>query len=642
MNRQHNSKITALYERLSRDDELQGESNSIINQKSMLEDYAVKNGFPNVRHFSDDGISGTRFDRPAFVEMMSEIEAGTVAVCVVKDMSRLGRDYLRVGLFMETLREKGIRLIAVNDGYDSDNGEDDFTPFRNIIAEWYARDTSRKIKSVLQAKGNNGEHLTNSAIYGYIKDPNDKNHWLVDEEAAAVVKRIFSMTIEGKGAYKIARILTDEKIIRPSVYNAIRDGRSYSTDDQYMWGGATVQSILDKQEYMGHTVNFRSQKNSFKDKKIHRIPKEDWLIFENTQEPIIDEQTWHTAQKCRTVKRRAKNREPNPLTGLLYCGDCGSRLYNHRGTHWEKYASQDSYACCKYSKYPPKCTRHHIQAAIAHQLILDAIRNVSEYVRNNQDEFIKIVCEENELRHEQNTKTRRKQLAQNQKRFDELNAIIKKLFEESVSGKITEKRFEILSQDYEREQEELELSITELQAGLEQNQADGEKANHFIRLVKKYTDFSELTPEMLNEFIERVIVFEAERFPGKYKRQRVDIHLNFIGKFAIPSQAEIPDEEHEPYDPVKSCRERQRKYYWNNRETILAKLAEERAEVKAKKQAALPTKSPEEIQAAQQAKREKKREYQREYQKKWREQNPDKLIEIQKKHCEKKRAAKSA
>jgi hypothetical protein len=285
---------------------------------------------------------------------------------------------------------------------------------------------------------------------------------------------------------------------------------------------------------------------------------------------------------------------------------------------------------------------HYIRTSIVRQLILDSIKTVSEYVRDNQDEFVQIVCEENELRHEQNTKTRRKQLAQNRKRYDELNGIIKKLFEESVAGKITEKRFEILSGDYEREQDELEQNIAELQVGLEQHQADGEKAEKFVRLVKKYTDFSELSPEMLNEFIEKVVVFEAEKLGGGRRKQRVDIHLNFIGQFVIPNQPEAVEEDFEPYDPAKSNRTRQRKYYHNNREKILEKQAVKRAEEKAAKLAAEPVKTPEEIKAEQQVKRERKREYQRDYQRKWREQNPDKVREFNQKHRSKKRSAKSA
>jgi DNA invertase Pin-like site-specific DNA recombinase len=292
MNRQSN-KITALYERLSRDDELQGESNSIINQKNLLENYAIKNNFQNIKHFSDDGYSGTNWNRPAFMEMLAEVEAGNVAAIIVKDGSRLGRDYLRVGLYRELFREKGVRFISINDNYDSDKGEDDFTPFREIISEFYARDTSRKIKSVLHAKGKSGKHMTNAAIYGYIKDKSengDKNHWLIDPEAASVVRRIFNMTIEGKGAYQIARILTDERVTRPSVYVALRDGGKYtpkSANEPYTWGGRSVQNILDKQEYMGCTVNFKTAKENFKSRKTSARPKEKWVIFENTQEAIV-------------------------------------------------------------------------------------------------------------------------------------------------------------------------------------------------------------------------------------------------------------------------------------------------------------------------------------------------------------------
>ncbi|MDR2559835.1 MAG: DUF4368 domain-containing protein, partial [Oscillospiraceae bacterium] len=590
--------------------------------------------------FADDDYSGTNWERPAWKELMSEIESGNVSVIIVKDMSRVGRDYLRVGLFMEMLRENGIRLIAVNDSVDTLKGDDDFTPFRNIISEWYARDTSKKIKSVLHAKGNSGKHMTNAAIYGYVKDPADKNHWLIDPEAAAVVRRIFNMTIEGKGAYQIARILTDEKVTRPQVYIAIRDGGNYvpkSADEPYTWGGRSVQNILDKLEYAGHTVNFKTEKSSYKSRKMSYRPQDEWVVFENTQEPIIDTETWHTAQKCRTVRRRGINKDPNPLTGLLYCGDCGSRLYNHRGTLAGVYDSQDSYACNQYSKYPPKCTRHYIRTSTAQNLILGAIKSVSDYVRNNQAEFIKIVRDENELRHEQDTKTRRKQLVKNQKRYAELDTIIKRLFEEKISGAITDKRFEILSGDYEREQSELETQIAELQAGLEQYQADGEKAEQFIKVVKKYTDFTELTPSMLNEYIEKVIIYEPEKVNGRVKKQKVEIFLNFIGKFDLPIDGEDEPEEAEEIDLEEIKKAKWRENYYKNREQILAKKAAERTAVKERKLTEQPLKSPEEIAAEQQARRERKREYQREYQRKWREQNPERWEETLKRHQAKKK-----
>ena len=630
-NRQSNTKIVALYERLSRDDELNGESNSIVNQKKMLEDYAVRNNFSNLRHFSDDGVSGTRFDRPAFMEMIAEVEAGNVSAIIVKDGSRLGRDYLRVGLYRELFREKGVRFISVNDNYDSDKGEDDFTPFREIISEWYARDTSRKIKSVIQTKGKEGKHLTTVPIYGYVRDSADKNHWLIDPEAAEIVRRIFRLTIEGKGAYQIARMLTDEKVTRPQVYIAIRDGGKYTpstVNEPYTWGGKTVQKILGSQEYMGHTVNFRTYKESFKDKKRKQNSDDKIMVFENTQEPIVEPEVWHTAQKCRVVRRRGKNREPNPLTGLMRCGDCGRLMYNHRGN--PKYESQDSYACNAYSKYPQKCTMHYIRVTVIRELVLETIKSVSEFARENEARFIKIIHAENELRHEQDTKTRRKQLQKSQQRHDELDLIIKRLFEESVTGKLTAKRFEVLSQGYEQEQSELEQTIAELQAGLEQYNADSDRANSFIKIVKKYTDFSELTPAMLNEYVEKIVVFEAEKINGK-RKQRVDIFLNFIGQFTLPNQPEVEDE------PDAETTTRYQRYYQRNREKILAKLADERAEARTVKQTTLPVKTPEEVEAERHERRERKREYQREYQRKWREQNPEQAQAIQQRHRQKKR-----
>ena len=332
-------KYVALYSRLSKDDELSGPSGSITNQMDMLEKYAKANGHSNIKHFSDDGFSGTRFDRPGFSEMLSEIEAGNISIILCKDITRIGRDYLRVGLYMESFRQKGVRLIGISDGTDTSNSEDDLTPFRNIVAEMYARDTSRKIKSVLHAKGRDGKHLTNSALYGYRKSADNKHQWIIDDEAANVVRRIFNMTIGGKGPYQIARALTDEKVIRPSAYIALRDGYEMpNPDDKYNWNGATVRKILDKPEYMGSTVNFRTYKDLYKDRNNKRRPREEWLVFENTQEPIVEPETWETAQRCRIVRRRENSvGETNPLTGLVYCADCGSRMYNHRSAKVVQY-----------------------------------------------------------------------------------------------------------------------------------------------------------------------------------------------------------------------------------------------------------------------------------------------------------------
>ncbi|MCL2774326.1 MAG: recombinase family protein [Oscillospiraceae bacterium] len=615
--RRNNSetKITALYCRLSKDDELQGESNSITNQRAILEDYAKKNGFANIMCYQDDGYSGTNFNRPGWQGMITAVETGEVQTILLKDTSRMGRSYLQCGLYREMFREKGIRLISVNDGIDTANGEDDFTPFREIMSEWYARDTSKKIKIVLHAKGNSGKHMTNSAIYGYRKSPEDKNKWLIDEEAAPIVRRIFQMTIDGNGPYQIARMLTDEKILRPTTYFALRDGYDIPhPDDKYNWGGRSVQNILDKPEYMGHTVNFRTYKESYKDKKHKYHPKENWTVFENTQEAIIDEMTWQTAQKCRVVKRRANSTgEPNPLTGLVYCADCGGRMYNHMGTMAGIYDSQNSYACNQSSKYPPKCTMHYIKTSALRTIALETIRSVSGFVREHEDEFIQLVREASELQSEEAAKSQKKQLAKSQKRCGELDVLTKRLYEDKVSGELSAKRFEILSNEYEREQEELEKQISELQVELDRFNADGDRADSFIEIVRRYTDITELTPTILNEFIEKIAVHEADKSSGR-REQCVDIYLSFIGKFTIPGQSTEP----EPFDPIEHRRAIGRTSYHKRREKILAKLADKRKMERAARLAVLPVKTPEEIEAERQAKINHHRAYQRKYQQEWR------------------------
>ena len=329
-----NEKITPLYERLSRDDELQGESNSISNQKKMLEDYARRNGLPNPTHFTDDGVSGTRFDRPGFLAMMEEVEAGRVEAIVIKDMSRLGRDYLKVGQVMEILRQRGVRLIAINDGVDSLKGDDDFTPFRNIMNEFYARDTSRKIRSVFKSKGMSGKHLTGTVIYGYLWDEK-REHWLVDEEAAEVVRRIFSLTMEGYGPYQISKLLSEAKVEIPAVHLARFDegvNRTKPVKDPYGWGSSTIVNILKKREYLGHTINFKTRKH-FKDKKSHYVDESEWTIFENTHEAIIDRETWQAVQRELSRRNRATgcggHGNRYPLSGKIRCGECG-KSFSHR------------------------------------------------------------------------------------------------------------------------------------------------------------------------------------------------------------------------------------------------------------------------------------------------------------------------
>lgn len=461
-----NEKITPLYERLSRDDELQGESNSISNQKKMLEDFARRNGLPNPTHFTDDGVSGTRFDRPGFLAMMEEVEAGRVEAIVIKDMSRLGRDYLKVGQVMEILRQRGVRLIAINDGVDSLKGDDDFTPFRNIMNEFYARDTSRKIRSVFKSKGMSGKHLTGTVIYGYLWDEK-REHWLVDEEAAAVVRHIFALAMEGYGPYQIATKLSEEKIEMPAVHLA-RYGEGVNKNktfaDIYRWSASTVVEILKKREYLGHTVNFKTRKH-FKDKKSHYVDESEWTIFENTHEAIIDQKTFDNVQRIRANVRRYPDGwgEAHRLTGLMYCADCGGKMYVHR-TYNGKRGPQ--YTCGQYGKYPigSLCpTQHRIKVEAVLTLITDMLRAIAEYSKNDRDEFIRTIQETQAAQQTADISKKRKWLAAAQKRAGELEKLICKIYEDNALSKLPDARYEALNAQYAKEQEALNAEITELE-----------------------------------------------------------------------------------------------------------------------------------------------------------------------------------
>ena len=389
-------KITALYERLSRDDELQGESNSIVNQKKILEEYAGKNNLSNIIHFTDDGISGTQFDRLGFMAMMNGVNQGNIIGCIiVKDMSRLGRDYLKVGQCMEILRQKGVRLIAINDNVDSFYREDDFTPFRNIMNEWYTRDTSRKIQSTFRSKGESGKHTASSPPYGYIKDEKDKDKWIVDEKAAEIVRRIFNLTMQGNGPYRIAKILESEKVDIPA-YHQQKLGyglhQSKVFEHPYRWCSSTIVSILKKQEYLGHTVNFKTRKH-FKDKKSKYVSEENWLIFENTHEAIIDQETFDNVQRIRgNVKRYPDGwGEYHPLTGLMYYADCGSKMYVHRTSN---YKNIPYYTCSAYTKVPcgTFCpSTHRIKAEAVLNLIQETLKDIKKYLDEDHEAFIRSI-----------------------------------------------------------------------------------------------------------------------------------------------------------------------------------------------------------------------------------------------------------
>ena len=559
------NKITPLYERLSRDDELSGESFSIQNQKAMLEDYARRNGFPNPTHFTDDGISGTRFDRPGFTAMMEEVEAGRVEAIIVKDMSRLGRDYLKVGQVMEILRQRGVRLIAINDGVDSANGENDFTPFLNIMYEFYARDTSRKIRSVFKAKGMSGKHLTGTVIYGYLWDEKREN-WLVDEEAAAVVRRIFAMTMEGYGPYQIATRLSQEKIEIPSVHLA-RYGegvnKNKTVKDPYGWGSSVIVHILKKREYLGHTINFKTQKH-FKDKKSHYVDESEWTIFENTHEAIIDQETFDNVQRIRANVKRYPDGwgEAAPLTGLLYCADCGGKMYVQRVNNGKRIPY---YTCAQYGRVPvgSLCTSaHRIKEGVVLDLVSDMLRAIADYARENRAEFIRTVQEAQAAQQDSDIKKKKRRLAAAQKRAGELERLLCKIYEDNALGRLPDARYAALDAQYAKEQAALAIEIAELEksvSGYEQGRKSAEK---FIALIDKYQDFGTVTITMLNEFIEKIMVHERDRKGSIDTTQEVEIYFNFVGRYIPPhyGEVELTPEEREA---LKKKEERKDKLHQN-------------------------------------------------------------------------------
>ena len=558
-------KITALYERLSRDDELQGESNSISNQKKLLEEYAAQQGFTNCVHFTDDGISGTCFDRPGFLDMMRQVEAGNVDYLCIKDMSRLGRDYLKVGQIMEILRQRGVRLIAINDGVDSARGDDDFTPFRNIMNEYYARDTSRKIKSTFKTKGMTGKHLTGTVIYGYLWNET-RDQWIVDEYAAEVVKRIFAMTIDGYGPYQIAKKLSEDKILIPSAYLAQHNegvNKNKTFKDVYGWGSSTIVNLLDKREYLGHTVNFKTRKH-FKDKKSHYVPEDEWAIFENTHEAIISQETFDLAQKIRSKVRRYPDGwgEAAPLTGLLYCADCGGKMYVHR-TNNGKRISQ--YTCSQYTKVPcgTLCkTQHRINEDVVLSLVSDMLRAIAEYAKHERAEFVRVVQEAQSSQQTSEVKKQRTRLATAKQRVSELEVLLCKIYEDNVLGKLPDARYAVLDAQYAKEQAALTAEIATLEKAVGDYEKHEKSADRFITLIDKYQNFDKLTNTMLNEFVDKILVHERARKGSRETTQEVEIFFNFVGRFVPPAFAEVeltPEE----LEEIRKREERKDKLHQN-------------------------------------------------------------------------------
>lgn len=546
----------------------------------MLEDYAKQNGYTNIEHFTDDGYSGGSFDRPDWKRMIAGIEDGSIGTVIVKDMSRIGRDYLQVGFYTEVMfKEKEVHFIAIANGVDNQKRESsEFAPFLNIMNEWYIRDSSRKVTTVLRARGMEGKHTTNNAIYGYRKSEEDKNQWVIDEEAAEVVRRIYRMSLEGKGPYEIARILSEEQIERPSYYLAKRGlgtcRSNNNTATPYVWRGATVRDILSKPEYMGHTVNFRSYKESYKDKRAKKTPKEDWVIFKNTQEAIVSEEMWNKVQELRkTVRRTDTVGEANPFTGLLYCADCGAKMYNHRGgagraRNWKgelngkRRPDRDEYNCSTYNlsrqSYDKQCSQHYIRTEVVRKLVLETIKAVSDYVITNEEEFINRIYSSSRDKQKESIRSLKRKIAQDTKRVNELNMLMKKLYEDNISGKLSDKRFEFMLSEFENEQDTIEISMENAKAEIEKYESDTVRADKFIELVKRYTDFSELTTPMLNEFVEKILVHEADYSSGE-RVQEVEIYLNFIGKFELPVK-EPTAEEIAEHEKLKARRAKKAEY----------------------------------------------------------------------------------
>lgn len=534
-------KITALYCRLSRDDELQGDSNSILNQKSILQKYADDNGFRNTEFFVDDGYSGTNFNRPDWQRLAGMIDEGRIGTIIVKDMSRLGRDYLQVGMYTEMVFPNAdIRFIAINNGVDSINGtENDMTPFINIFNEFYAKDTSRKIRAVFKSKGQSGKPLCTNPPYGYIKDPEDKNHWVVDEEAAEIVRRAFQLCIEGYGPTQIAGEITKLHVMNPTAHLkslgvGVPDNRLTAGD--FTWQDSTIVHMLSRMEYLGHTVNFKTYRKSYKNKKQLKNDPSEWKIFENTHEAIIDQETFDIVQRIRDGRRRLTPMGEMPvLSGMVFCGDCGKKLYQVRGRTLPK---KEYMVCSTYRKVKGGCSSHQIRNEVLEKFILEGIQSITAYVRDHEKEFVELVTQKTQSELNRSMRDWKKELEQSQVRIRKLDDIIQHLYEDKIEGTISDERFSKMSASYETEQVQLETRVAELKRLISAERDSVVNANAFISIVKRRTEVNELTAEVIREFVEKVIVFKAETIDG-VKAQPLKIIWNCIGEFAPPIASEI-------------------------------------------------------------------------------------------------------
>ena len=530
--------ITALYPRLSHEDELQGESNSISNQKRILETYAKQNGFSNLRWYTDDGYSGANFQRPGFQAMLADIEAGKVGTVIVKDMSRLGRNYLQVGMYTEMVfPQKGVRFIAINDGVDSAQGDNDFAPLRNIFNEWLVRDTSKKIKAVKRSKGMSGKPITSKPVYGYLMDEDE--NFIIDEEAAPVVKQIYNLCLAGNGPTKIARMLTEQQIPTPGTLEYRRTGstRRYHPGYECKWATNTVVHILENREYTGCLVNFKTEKLSYKVKHSVENPPEKQVIFENHHEPIIDTQTWERVQELRKQRKRPNRYDEVGLfSGILFCADCGSVMYQQR--YQTDKRKQDCYICGSYKKRTADCTAHFIRTDLLTAGVLSNLRKVTSYAAKHEARFMKLLIEQNEDGDRRRNAAKKKELEAAEKRIAELSAIFKRLYEDSVTGRISDERFTELSADYEAEQKELKERAARLREELSKAQEATANAEKFMNVVRRHTTIEELTPTLLREFVEKIVVHESVALDGKrrgkLRRQEIEIYYSFVGKVELP------------------------------------------------------------------------------------------------------------
>ena len=520
--------ITALYARLSQEDALDGESNSIANQKKILLKYAKDNGFSNPIFFIDDGVSGVTFDRPGWNEMIRLAEAGKVTTVIVKDMSRMGRDYLKVGYYTESFfAERDIRYIAINDGVDSDKGDNEFTPFRNLFNDFYARDTSKKIRAVMRAKGNAGEHLCTNPPYGYMKSPDNKKQWIVDEEAAAVVKRIFDLCVAGKGPMQIAKILTVDKVLTVKAYYAKRDGKTMP-DNLYRWDYKSISGILERPEYTGCTVNFKTYSKSHKLKKRLQNTPENYRIFPNTQSAVIEEKVFERVQGLRANKRRpTKTGRQGLFSGLLYCADCGEKLYFCTTNSFSP--KQEHYVCSNYKSNTGTCSAHFIREETLTLFVRQRIFDVTAMFFDDIQGFQNMVYQQRFEEAEKAIKQKKKELEQAKKRIAELDRIFKRIYEDDISGTISHERFLKLSAEYEAEQKELTEFVKAEQTAVDTYEQDRTDFDSFAAIIRKYVGIRELTPTIVNEFVKKIVVHAPDKSSG-HRRQKIEIVWNFIGE----------------------------------------------------------------------------------------------------------------